>query len=238
MGAGTKELGKTTLQVYFPSGRYHALPIFIDSNFSVDLEVRGLSRVVSNLRALDTSLSAEFGESDKLEIDGLLGSDIIQYIEFSTIKCMSGMAFRVGSKVIPFGNSEHFLYPGQVGNFDSAYRIESNYKTILVGVQCPDVVVNTCLDPKATYDDGLGPIFEGSAVERRIDRMVSCDSLGIEDISENSISDYDREKIAQFESSIEVKDKIYVDIVWGDNIDQVPSNFSVALAVLDKVTQK
>ena len=239
LGAGTKELGEATLQVYFPSGRYHALPIFIDSNFCVDLEVRGLSQLVSNLRALNTTLGAEFSDSmDKLEINGLIGSDIIQYLDFSTIKCMSGKALKVGNKIIPFGNSDHFLYPGQVGNFGTTYRVENNYKTILADIRCPEAIINTCLDPKATYDDGLGPIFDGSAVERRIDLMISCDSLGIEDNSEPTISDYDKEKIAQFESSIEIRDKVYVDLVWGDNIDQVPSNFSVALAVLDKVTQK
>ena len=47
-----------------------------------------------------------------------------------------------------------------------------------------------------------------------------------------------KEKIAQFERSIEIKDKIYVELVWGDNIDEVPSNFSVALGVLDRVVQK
>ena len=193
LGAGTKELGEATLQVYFPSGRYNALPIFIDSNFCVDLEVRGLSQVVLNLRALNTPLGAEFSESsDKVEINGLIGSDIIQYMDFSTVKYMSGRALKVGNKIIPFGNSDHFLYPGLVGNFDTTYRVESNYKTILAGVRCSEAVVNTCLDPKATYADGLGPILDGSAVERRIDRMVSCDSLGIADITEPSISDYDR----------------------------------------------
>ena len=239
LGAGTKELGETTLQVYFPSGRYHALPIFIDANFCVDLEVRGLTQVVKNLRALNIPLGAEFSDSsDKLEINGLIGSDLIQYINFSTIKCMSGIALNIGNKIIPFGNSEHFLYPGQVGNFDATYRVESNYKTIIANVSCPSIVVNNCLDPKALYEDSLGPIFDGSSVERRIDRMVSCDSLGIEDISDQSVSDFDKEKIAQFESSIEIKDKIYVELVWGDNIKDVPSNYSVALAVLDKVTQK
>ena len=80
LGAGTKELGETTLLVYFPSGNYHALPIFIDDNFCVNLEVRGLRQVATNLRALNTPLGAEFSDSsDKLEINGLIGSDILQY---------------------------------------------------------------------------------------------------------------------------------------------------------------
>ena len=239
LGAGTKELGETTLLVYFPSGNYHALPIFIDDNFCVNLEVRGLRQVVTNLRALNTPLGAEFSDSsDKLEINGLIGSDILQYINFSTVKCMFGKALKVENKLIPFGNSEHFLHPGQVGNFDSSYRVESNYKTIISKVKCSDTIVNTCLDPKASYEDSLGPLFEDSSVERRIDRMVSCDSVGIEDVSEQSVSDFDKEKIAQFEKSIEIKDKIYVELVWGDNISEVPSNFSVSLAVLDRVSQK
>ena len=238
LGAGTKELGETTLLVYFPSGRYHALPIFIDTNFHVDLEVRGLSQVVRNLKALNTPLGAEYSLlSDKIEINGLIGSDLIQYINFSTVKCMSGIALKIGHQVIPFGNSEHFLYPGQIGNFDSCYKVENNYKTILSEVKWPETLVNNCLDPKASYEDSLGPMFDESLVERRIDRMVSCDSMGIESISDLSVSEYDKEKIAQFESSIEVKDKIYVELVWGENISEVPSNFSIALGVLDRVTR-
>ena len=238
LGAGTKELGETTLQVYFPSGRYHALPIFIDNEFNIDLEVRGLSQAVSNLRALNIPLGADLGgSSDKLEICGLVGSDIIQYINFSTVKCMSGIALNIENKIIPFGNSEHFLYPGQVGSYDSCHKVQNNYKTILSEIKCPDTLVNTCLNPKETYNDSLGPIFDLSSVERRIDQMVSCDTLGIEDISNQGVSDYDKGKIEQFEAGIEIKDQVFVELVWGDNINDVPSNHSVALAVLDRVTK-
>ena len=58
----------------------------------------------------------------------------------------------------------------------------------------PPTLVNSCLDPKTTYEDGLGPIFDDSAVERRVDHMVSCDSLGIDDISDQGVSDYDKQK--------------------------------------------
>ena len=239
LGAGTKELGEATLLVYFPSGRYYASSIFIDDSFNVDLEVRGLSQAVANLRTLNTPLGADFSTtSDKLEINGLIGSDLIQYIDFSTVSCMSGKALKVGKNLVPFGNSEHFLYPGQVGNFDTSCRIENNYKTIISEVSCPKTLVNECLDPKCSYEDSFGPVFEDSLVERRIDRMVSCDSLGIADISDQGVSDYDKEKIAQFEKSIEITDKIYVELVWGENIDEVPSNSSVALGVLDRVVQK
>ena len=123
-GFGTKDLGETTLQVYFPSGLYHALPIFIDDKFEVNLEVRGLRQAITNLRALNISLGAEYNDSsDRLEIDGLIGSDLIQYIDFYAVKCMAGRALQIENKLIPFGNSEHFLYPGRVGGYLSLIHI-------------------------------------------------------------------------------------------------------------------
>ena len=150
---------------------------------------------------------------------------------------MAGRALQIENKLIPFGNSEHFLYPGQVGGYCSSHCIESNYKTILSDIKCHTTVVNNCLDPKASYEDGFGPIFDDSSVERRLDRMVSCDSLGIEDANDMSVCDYDRDKIAKFESAIEVKDRIYVELIWNDNIDRVPSNHAIALGVLDRVSR-
>ena len=239
LGSGTRDLGETTLEVFFPSGKYHALPIFIDDKFHVDLEVRGLSQLIGNLKKLNYPLAADYkASSDKLEIHGLIGADVIQYIQFSTVPCMAGIALKIQDKIIPFGNSEHFLYPGQVKYFVKSNRIENNYQTIISKVKSPCSIVNNCLEPKAFYEDSLGPIFEESAIERRLDRMVTCDSLGIADISDQGVSNFDKEKIAQFESSIEIKDQVYVELVWGDNINQVPSNHSVALSVLDNVCKK
>ena len=39
----------------------------------------------------------------------------------------------------------------------------------------------------------------------------------------------------KFKSGIEVKDYVYVDLVWHDNISEVPSNWAVALKVLERV---
>lgn len=93
LGSSLKELGETILQVYFPSGKYHALPIFIDDKFVVDLEVHGLRQAISNHGALNIPLGAEYNDSsDRLEINDLLGTDLIQYIDFSSVKCMAGRA--------------------------------------------------------------------------------------------------------------------------------------------------
>ena len=67
--------------------------------------------------------------------------------------------------------------------------------------------------------------------------MLTCDSLGIGDVS-GDISEYDKEKIAQFEAGILIKDQVFVELVWNDNVQDVPSNSGIALKVLERVTEK
>ena len=237
LGTGTKKLGETCLKVYLPSGRYVALPLFVDSTFKLDLEVRGLQQLKQNLKDLNFTLGADYPtNSDKFQIDGLIGVDILQFIQFSSVPCMHGQALLIDKQLIPFGNSEHFLYHGQVGGYDKSPHIENNYSTILSSIKCSDHFVNTCLEPKAHYEDGLAPFFDHSSVERNIERMVNCDSLATNESLE--LSAYDKEKIQQFESSIEVKDQIFVELVWKDNVSDVPSNYEVALKVMERVYNK
>ena len=66
--------------------------------------------------------------------------------------------------------------------------------------------------------------------------MLNCDSLGLDEPMD--ISSYDKEKIEQFESSIVIKDQVFVELVWKENIKEVPSNFEVALKVLERVYSK
>ena len=120
LGSGVKKLGETALTVYLPSGRYLNLPMFVDNSFKLALEVRGLQQLVQNLNQLNYSLGAEFPtDTDRVPIDGLIGIDILQFVPFATTPCMNGLALRMGDKVLPFGNSAHFLYPSQVGSFIS-----------------------------------------------------------------------------------------------------------------------
>ncbi|CAL4096798.1 unnamed protein product, partial [Meganyctiphanes norvegica] len=110
LGAGTKKVGETSVQVFFPSGRFLALPIFIDKNFELDLEVRGLKQLILNLKSQNIPLGADYSSnSDKVQIDGLIGSDLIQFIQFSTVPCMHGQALCIENKLSPFGNSAHFF---------------------------------------------------------------------------------------------------------------------------------
>ena len=67
--------------------------------------------------------------------------------------------------------------------------------------------------------------------------MLSCDSLGIDE-NNDSISDYDAEKIEKFKDSIElINGECHVDLVWYDSVEDVPSNQGIALNVLNRVTK-
>jgi len=73
-------------------------------------------------------------------------------------------------------------------------------------------------------------------VERRIDKMLDCDALVDE---EEGLNNYDSQKIEQFKQGIEIiNNQVYVDLVWHDNLCQVPSNYHVALKALERVCSK
>ena len=117
-------------------------------------------------------------------------------------------------------------------------QVESNIGTGMYNIECLSNFVNFCIEPKISYEDEYAPFFDESSVERSIDKMLSVDSLGIEDMSD-AVSMYDQAKITQFEKGILIKNnQVHVDLVWHDNINDVPSNFEVALKVLETVSRK
>ena len=247
LGSGTKTLQEAMVTVYLPSGRYLLRPILIDSQFNVDLKVRGLNEAIQNIKDKNYKLATEFSEP----ILGLIGADVIQFIkELKVVQCMSGSAFSVTTGIVPFGDTTHFLYPGQVPIEapNLSRKMEINFKTIINELPIlSEESINFCLNPKQSYEDPAASFFEESSVERNIDNstvvanlesMFNCESIGIID-SPDSISNYDKDMVEKFEEGIEIKNnQIHVELVWHDNIEQVPSNHNVALKICDIVSDK
>merc|ERR1712121_83770 len=124
LGGGTKSLGVVTLIISLPSGREIATPVFIDYSFDVKHEVCGLATVVKNLRAEGVNLVAEFSEnSNFVPIQGIIGQDILDFIEFRKVPCMNSSALELANGLMPSGNTEHFLFPGQVGDIQNSCRV-------------------------------------------------------------------------------------------------------------------
>ena len=115
---------KAMVSVYLPSGLYLLRPILIDNSFGVDMNVRGFKESISNISKLNYKLAANYHEP----IHGLIGADVIQFIkELKIIDCMHGSAFSVHTGVIPFGDTTHFLYPGQVPVVKPKLKSEVNF---------------------------------------------------------------------------------------------------------------
>ena len=98
--------------------------------------------------------------------------------------------------------------------------------------------MNFVLEPRASYEDPLGSFFDDSLVERRVDKMINFTPQGV-DSSDQEICNYDAQRIKQFKDSIElINGEYHVDLVWHDNVNKVQSNHSIALNVLDRVSNK
>ena len=239
LGSSKKQLREVNLDVYTGQYKHYAMLMLIDDQFDINFNVKGLGQAVSNLRDKGFKLAADYNDGDLVKVHGLIGVDIIQYLKQNQmINCINGSALKLPQGIIPFGNVNNFLYPDQL-NLTSVEPAKSvsntNFVNIVGKYTCPSTFVNFVLEPKHSYDDPFESFFDESLVERRIDKMISCDSLGIDENSE-SLSDYDADRIKKFRDSIELIDGEYhVELVFHDNIDQVQSNAGVSLNVADRV---
>ena len=66
--------------MHFPSGRQLPLPILINKEFNVNMEVRGLTNAINNWKNLKVPLVVEYGDVYySVVVNGLIGTDLLQY---------------------------------------------------------------------------------------------------------------------------------------------------------------
>ena len=236
LGSNKKRLREVNLDVFVGPYKHFGTLMLVDDQFDISFNVKGFGQAVKNLNANGQYLAADFeADNDTISVQGLIGVDVIQFLkQAQIIPCMNGSAWETFKGIIPFGNIRNFLYPEQIETVKSSQSF-TNFNSIVARYKCPATFVNFVLEPKYSYEDPFESFFDESLVERRIDKMLTCDSLGIDE-TKDSVSDYDAEKIEQFKNSIElVNGEYHVDLIWHDNVDQVPSNEHIALNVLDRV---
>ena len=150
---------------------------------------------------------------------------------------MGGAALKFPSGIAPLGSSAAFLYPRQIAPVES-----ENYNDFDTMVDrhsdCPSTLINFVMEPKAFYPDPLAEFFDESEVERRLDKMFDMDAIGLK--SDKEISNVDELQIKKFKESIVYKEgKYFVKLPWHENkINQVPSNYQVALKALDRTVKQ
>ena len=240
LGSGFKELKQIMLDVELTPGNKYPLPILIDDEFDISYKYKHLSSVLNNFKKLNFKLAAEFKGNNEIKIQGLIGVDLIQFIkDMYVVKCMNGIAWKFPQGMAPVGNVQHFLYRNQLTPVEDIKEILNYKTTVKQHSECKVKHVNFVMHPKHSYYDPLSEIFHECDVERNIEKMFSCKSLGIKEDLEID-NDYDKAKIKEFEESIEFKDGAYhIKLPWHEEkIKTVPSNHAVALSVLDRVVKK
>ena len=245
-----KQLKEVLLDVEIGHNKFLPLPILIDNYFNIEFQIADLNKALSNFNNMNLNLAAKFNQSDKVEVDGLIGVDYIQFLQpIKHVNLLNGSAWQIFDKICPYGNILHFLHKNQItpvtyenknklnssieSQSDKKVNCNLNYNSIISRYSGgKNSKINFVLKPKQTYDDPFVEIFNDSDVERRIDNMLNIDIL--ENCAEGST--YDSDQIKLFSESIEYKDGSYhVKLPWLKNIKHVPSNYKIALSVLDRV---
>ena len=130
----------------------------MDEDFNINLKIDHFGEVKKNLNNLKYKLAFTDNGSDQVRVHGLIGVDIIQFMDMKTIKCMNGIAWEFPTGIaLPLGNSHHFLYQEQIARARAWKSApENNYQTIITGYSsCPKERVNFGLNPKKTCPDAF-----------------------------------------------------------------------------------
>ena len=264
IGDQDRVLNETMLEIHLANCHKIELPILIDDKMSLMFEVNNLNLALKNIVDGGLIL-ADSGfdlnkNNDTVILDALLGTDVIQFFNnFNQVRCLNGSAFQFNEGVIPFGHVDHFLKPGEIvpyvfpqpvpttvhtvdqffpNNTIAKPTINNDANDILTKFSCQvnPTVVNFILDPISTYFSPLSHVLEDSDVEHGLEQLFRIESLGLKD-TDNDLSTIDQLQMDKFKNSIELKDgRYYVELPWyTDKIKSVPSNYKVALSVLNRV---
>ena len=225
LNSGYKELAESAFHLDFQDRiNKFQLPLLIDQEFKLNLSIDGLCLALNNISKKHQL--ADQIESDTVELEGLLGIDAIQYLSNTEIvPCLGGMAFQLPNGVIPFGNVDNFLSNEQLNLKYADNPNEDN-----------SVAVNFVLNPIKSNFDPISSVMKNSNVEDKLDRLFNMEHIGVSDDSKYDNSDYDNQKLSEFQENIQLIDgKYHVPILWHDNIHDVQSNFNICKSVLDKL---
>src|SRR5678816_3953376 len=101
-------------------------------------------------------------------------------------------------------------------------------------LQVNHTLVNAVLNPIQSYFNPLSHILSNSEVEQGLENIFKLESLGIEGMHNNKSED-DLKQIEKFKGSIDFKDRKYhLDLPCiEDKLPLLPSNYNIALAVLN-----
>ena len=153
LGTRKKRLEEVVLGIHVDKDRTFHLPVLVDEDFDINLKIDNFGKVKKNLNNLKYKLAFTDNGSDQVRIHGLIGVDIIQFMDMKMIKCMNGIAWEFPTDIVPLGNSHHFVYQEQSARARARKSApENNYQTIITGYSsCPKERVNFVLNPPQKF---------------------------------------------------------------------------------------
>ena len=110
LGTRKKRLEEVVLGIQVDKDRTFHLPVLVDNDFDINLNIDHFGEVKKNLNNLKHKLDFTDNGSDQVCIHGLIGVDIIQFIDMKMIKCMNGIAWEFSTGIAPSSNSHYFLH--------------------------------------------------------------------------------------------------------------------------------
>ena len=89
------------------------VPLLVDENMNINYKIPGMNTVINKLKSQNVSLvNSSFylnKDLENIELDMLVGIDIILYFSFSINKIGGGFNFIIDDRVAPVGNILNFL---------------------------------------------------------------------------------------------------------------------------------
>ena len=134
-------------------------------------------------------------EHENIELDMLVGIDIIQYFSFSMNKIGGGFNFIIDDKVDRVGYIFNFLSSAERKDlFDSQLKsVEQNNTS-----KKTKAIVNLIMDPLKSYSNPLEHILSDSEVDNGLENLFSFESMGIK-TNDQELFSFDNQQISKFE---------------------------------------
>ena len=163
--------------------------------------------------------------------------------ELHTTDIGNARTLRVNDMHCPIGRVLDFLSGAEQQSYCAPFASSSAANSACASASAEESItlnayVNHILNPVESYDDPLEYLFPDSNVERKVEKLFSLESLGINN-NDVDMSEYDNIQVQKFSESIELKDgHYYVALPWKEHlISKVRSNSDIALSVLNRATK-
>ena len=203
----------------------------VDKDFDVDYYVPGISEIITELKKYhklaDSFYTHDLQEDDKLRnFDCLIGADLMTYITpLSSVHIGASTALQVSDGLILMGDVHQYvpqLNQSLVDDNLTAYKEPKE-----------DRLINFMLNPSENYFNPIEYAKSDSDIDLKVENLFKIESLGIK---EEELAQTVKDKVKQFEDSIEFKNvHYYIDLPFKDEISQVTSNWKIAKSAMHRV---